>query len=176
MRPPVAVESGSELEFESSPREEILVPDEEEIGIDELMVDTFTSSLAPTEVMTEVRIPSPSGPSGGAYLKLERKVGDFATVAVAVHVVMSNGTIGTAGIGLTAVGPTNLRANEAEESLAGAEPSEEAFANAGRLAACAASPVDDQRGSAAYKRNVVDVFVQRGLARAVEIARSGGRA
>jgi carbon-monoxide dehydrogenase medium subunit len=149
---------------------------EREIDVDDLLVDTFTSALEPTEVLTEVRIPVPSGPSGGAYSKLERKVGDFATVAVAVHVVMSNGNIGTAGIGLTAVGSTNLRARDAEEALAGVEPSAEAFANAGRLAASAANPVADQRGSAEYKRNVVDVFVQRGLTRAVEIARSGGRA
>jgi len=149
---------------------------EREIDVDDLLVDTFTSSLEPTEVLTEIRIPSPSGPSGGAYLKLERKVGDFATVAVAVHVEMSNGNIGTAGIGLTAVGSTNIRAADAERALAGAEPSADAFANAGKLAAAASNPVADQRGSAEYKRNVVDVFVQRGLAQAVEIARSGGRA
>ena len=149
---------------------------EREIDVDDLLVDTFTSSLEPTEVLTEIRIPSPSGPSGGAYLKLERKVGDFATVAVAVYVEMSNGNIGTAGIGLTAVGSTNIRAADAERALAGAEPSADAFANAGKLAAAASNPVADQRGSAEYKRNVVDVFVQRGLAQAVEIARSGGRA
>jgi len=149
---------------------------EREIDVDDLLVDTFTSSLEPTEVLTEIRIPSPSGPSGGAYLKLERKVGDFATVAVAVHVEMSNGNIGTAGIGLTAVGSTNIRAADAERALAGAEPSVDAFADAGKLAAAAANPVADQRGSAEYKRHVVDVFVQRGLAQAVEIARSGGRA
>jgi len=141
---------------------------EREIDVDDLLVDTFTSSLEPTEILTEVRIPSPSGPSGGAYLKLERKVGDFATVAVAVHVVMSNGHVGSAGIGLT-----NIRAADAEQALAGAEPSAEAFATAGKLAAAAANPVADQRGSVEYKRNVVDVFVQRGLAQAVDIARSG---
>ena len=146
---------------------------EREIDVDDLLVDTFTSSLEPTEILTEVRIPSPSGPSGGAYLKLERKVGDFATVAVAVHVVMSNGHVGSAGIGLTAVGSTNIRAADAEQALAGAEPSAEAFATAGKLAAAAANPVADQRGSVEYKRNVVDVFVQRGLAQAVDIARSG---
>jgi len=148
---------------------------EREIDADDLLVDTFTSSLAPGEVLTEIRVPTPSGPTGGAYLKLERKVGDFATVAVAVHVVMDDGHIGKAGIGLTAVGSTNLRAREAEQALAGAEPTDEAFAAAGQLAARAAHPSEDQRGSVAYKRNVVDVFVRRGLARAVAIARSGGQ-
>lgn len=145
---------------------------EREIPIDGFFRDTFTSALEPDEVLTEVRVPSPGGAVGGAYLKLERKVGDFATVAVAVHVEMDDGRIGRAGIGLTAVGPTNLRAAEAERALAGAEPSEEAFAEAGRLASQAASPISDVRGSAEYKRHVVEVYVRRGLARAVEMARA----
>jgi carbon-monoxide dehydrogenase medium subunit len=146
---------------------------EREIAVDDLLVDTFTSSLAPNEVITEIRVPMPNGSTGGAYQKLERKVGDFATVAVAVHVVMSDGHIETAGIGLTAVGATNLRAAAAEQSLAGAEPTEAVFAEAGRLAAEAAHPVDDLRGSVVYKKHIVDVFVRRGLAQAVEAARSG---
>jgi carbon-monoxide dehydrogenase medium subunit len=147
---------------------------EREIAIDDLMVDTFTSSLAPNEILTEVLVPTPSAASGGSYLKLERKVGDFATVGVAVHLELADGHIGKAGIGLTAVGSTNTRAMAAEQSLIGAEPTEEAFAEAGRLAAGVARPNDDLRGSVAYKKNVVDVFVRRGLARAVESARAGG--
>ncbi|HXF36594.1 MAG TPA: xanthine dehydrogenase family protein subunit M [Actinomycetota bacterium] len=143
-----------------------------EIPIGGFFRDTFTSALEPDEVLTEVRVPAPGGPVGGTYLKLERKVGDFATVAVAVHVEMDDGRIGRAGIGLAAVGPMNLRAEEAERALAGTEPSEEAFAEAGRLAAAVASPVSDVRGSAEYKRHVVEVFVRRGLARAVEMARA----
>jgi carbon-monoxide dehydrogenase medium subunit len=137
------------------------------IPIDDFLVDTFTTALQPNEVVTEVRVPSPAAHSGGTYLKMERKVGDFATVAVAVAVTMADGHIGSAGIALTAVGPKNLRASQAEASLAGAEPSEEAFAEAGRLAADATDPISDLRGSAAYKKNVVSVFVRRGLAAAV---------
>ncbi|HET6690948.1 MAG TPA: xanthine dehydrogenase family protein subunit M, partial [Miltoncostaeaceae bacterium] len=109
--------------------------------------------------------------SGGTYLKLERKVGDYATVAAAVQVEMSNGHIGRAGISLTAVGATNLRCAAAEAALAGAEPDGEALDEAARLAAEASEPWDDIRGSAAYKRQVARVYVRRGLARAVEIAR-----
>jgi carbon-monoxide dehydrogenase medium subunit len=147
---------------------------EREIAIDDLLVDTFTSSLAPNEILTEVLVPTPSAAAGGSYLKLERKVGDFATVGVAVHVELADGRIGKAGIGLTAVGSTNTRAKDAEQSLMDAEPTEEAFAEAGRLAAEVARPNDDLRGSVAYKKNVVDVFVRRGLARAVESASAGG--
>ncbi|HEX6332092.1 MAG TPA: xanthine dehydrogenase family protein subunit M [Actinomycetota bacterium] len=145
---------------------------EREVPASELFVDLFTTAVEPDEVLAEVRVPVPTAPSGGTYLKLERKIGDFATVGVAVQVEMSNGTIGRAGIGLTGVGSTNIHAAEAEASLAGAEPNEAAFVEAGRLAAAAANPVTDVRGSAEYKRHVIDVYVRRGLARAVEMART----
>ncbi|HEX6231066.1 MAG TPA: xanthine dehydrogenase family protein subunit M [Actinomycetota bacterium] len=144
---------------------------EREMPVRDFLVDIFTTALDPDELLTAVKVPAPGGRTGGTYLKLERKVGDFATVAVAVQVEMSNGTIGRAGIALTGVGTKNLEAAEAQESLAGAEPTEEAFAEAGRLAAAASSPSSDVRGSAEYKRHMVEVFVRRGLARAVEMAR-----
>jgi aerobic carbon-monoxide dehydrogenase medium subunit len=145
---------------------------EREVPISEFLEDTFTTALEPDEILTEVRVPQPAGSSGGTYLKMERKVGDFATVAAAVHLSLSDGTIERAGIGLTAVGTKNLRPAEAEASLAGAEPTEAAFAEAGRLAAEASSPVTDVRGSAEYKRHIVDVYVRRGLATALEMARA----
>jgi carbon-monoxide dehydrogenase medium subunit len=137
-----------------------------------LLAGPFETTLEPTELLTQVRIPSPGGPSGGAYLKLERKVGDFATVATGVHLELSGGTIAKAGIGLTAVGPSNIKAVEAERALAGAEPTDEAFRAAADLAAQAAEPSDDVRGSADYKRAVVKAFVRRGLERALELARA----
>jgi aerobic carbon-monoxide dehydrogenase medium subunit len=145
---------------------------ERELPISEFLEDTFTTALEPDEILTEVRVPQPSGSSGGTYLKMERKVGDFATVAAALHLSLSDGTIERAGIGLTAVGSKNLPATDAEASLAGAEPTEAAFAEAGRLAAEASSPVTDVRGSAGYKRHIVDVYVRRGLATALEKARA----
>lgn len=145
---------------------------ERTLPIGEFLQDTFTTALEPDEILTEIRIPRPAGPSGGTYLKMERKVGDFATAAVAVHLELSNGTIGRAGIALTAVGPKNIEAAEAEACLASAEPTEHSFAEAAHLAAQAASPVSDLRGSAEYKQHVVEVFVRRGLARALEIARA----
>ncbi len=145
---------------------------EREVPVSDFLVDIFTTTMEPDEILTEVRVPLPSGSLGGTYLKLERKIGDFATVGVAVQVEMDGGTIRRAGIGLTGVGSKNIHATEAEQSLAGAEPNEEAYANAGRLAAAAADPVGDVRGSAEYKRHIVEVYVRRGLARAVETARA----
>ena len=133
------------------------------IPLTELFEGPFVTSLAPTEIITEIRVPDPGPTAGGTYLKLERKVGDFATVGVAVHLSMDDGRVGRAGIALTAVGPTNLRATAAEEALAGQELTDDAIAEAARLAAEAAQPFSDTRGSADYKRTVVRVFTERGL-------------
>jgi aerobic carbon-monoxide dehydrogenase medium subunit len=134
-----------------------------ELPVEELVQGPFTTALEPNEMITEVRVPDPGPKAGGTYLKLERKVGDFATVGVAVHVSFSNGAVGHAGIALTAVGPRNLRAHAAEQALAGRELDDEAIAEAARLAADAAAPRSDERGTAEYKRNVVRVFTERGL-------------
>ena len=143
---------------------------ERTMPVSEFLIDVFTTALEPDELLTEVRVPTPPPRSSGTYLKLERKVGDFATVAAAVQVERSNGKIGRAGIALTGVGPKNIHATDAESSLSGAEPTEEAFAEAGRLAAAAASPVADVRGSVEYKRHMVEVFVRRGLTTAAAAA------
>jgi aerobic carbon-monoxide dehydrogenase medium subunit len=140
------------------------------IPIDEFFEGPFTTVLEPTEILTEVRIPDPGARSGGTYLKLERKVGDFASVGVAVHVSFANGSVGQAGIALTGVGPMNLRAEAAEEALAGHTLDDDAIAEAARLAAEAARPRTDIRGTEEYKRNVVRVFTERGLRKAAEVA------
>jgi carbon-monoxide dehydrogenase medium subunit len=144
---------------------------ERTIEASDFFVDTFTTVLEPTEIITTIRIPRPRGPSGGTYLKLERKVGDFATVGVAVQLELDNGTIRRAGIALTAVGPRNIKATEADASLAGAEPTPDAFASAAELAAQAADPISDLRGSVDYKRGVVRTYVRRGLAQSLDAAR-----
>jgi aerobic carbon-monoxide dehydrogenase medium subunit len=143
------------------------------VPIGGFLVDTFTTSIEPNEILTEIRVPATPPRSGGIYLKLERKVGDFATVAVAVSLALDDGTIGRAGIALTGVGLKNIAATDAAASLAGAAPTDEAFAEAGRLAAEAASPVSDVRGGEAYKRHIVDVFTRRGLTASFAMASSG---
>jgi aerobic carbon-monoxide dehydrogenase medium subunit len=142
------------------------------VPISEFLVDTFTTSARPDEMLTQIRVPTPGARSGGTYLKLERKIGDWATVGVAVALTMANGTIGRAGLGLTGVGLKNVEPTEAEHALAGAEPTDEVFAEAGRLAAAAASPVSDVRGPEEYKRHMIEVFVRRGLAQARDAAQA----
>jgi aerobic carbon-monoxide dehydrogenase medium subunit len=138
------------------------------IPVRELFRGPFTTALEAYEILTEVRVPDPGPKAAGTYLKLERKVGDFATVGVAVHVSFSNASVRQAGIGLTGVGPTNLVAEAAEEALAGSTLDDEAIGEAARLAAEAAQPHSDLRGTEEYKRNVVRVFVERGLRAAAE--------
>ena len=146
---------------------------ERTIPIADFVVDFFTNALRPDEIVTEVRIPVPAGRSGGSYQKLERKVGDYATVAVAAHVELGpDGTISRAGVALTAVVPRNTKVVAAEQVLVGNRPSDELFAEAGEVAAQASEPRDDVRGSAEWKRNVVRVFTRRALAAAARQASS----
>ncbi len=123
----------------------------------------FTTVLRPDELLVEIRVPLATGRIFGAYHKLERKIGDFATVGVAVALDMQNATCVKAGIGLTAVGATNLEAREAENALAGKSLDDEIIAQAALLAGQASDPQADLRGSAEYKRDIVRVFVQRAL-------------
>jgi len=138
------------------------------VPLDDFFLGPFTTALEPTEIITWVQVPEPGPKAGGAYFKLERKVGDFATVAVGVNVSFSNGSVERAGIALTGVGPRNIRAEAAEQALIGHALDDEAIAEAARLAAEAAEPRDDIRGSAEYKRNIVRVFTERGLHKAAE--------
>jgi carbon-monoxide dehydrogenase medium subunit len=138
---------------------------ERTIAADDFLQGPFTTSLQPNEIVTEVRVPDP-GSGSGTYFKLERKVGDFATVGVAVHLAFSNGSVGNAGIALTGVGPKNLRATQAEQVLAGRALDDAAIDEESRLAAEAAEPRADVRGSEEYKRNAVRVLTARALRKA----------
>jgi len=140
------------------------------IPIENFLVDMFTTALHPTELLTEIRIPHYTR-GGGDYQKLERKIGDYATVGVATHLELGDdGRITKAGIALTSVYPHNLKVTEAEQLLVGEAPSSELFADAAQVAMSACDPAEDVRGSADYKRDVVRVFVERGLANSLERA------
>ena len=134
----------------------------------------FATGLKPDEILVEIRVPVPPARSGGAYLKLERKVGDFATAAVAVQVTLgANGACEQAGIGLTNVGLTPIKATKAEASLKGKALDESAIKQAAELAAQAAEPSADLRGSVEYKKDLVRILTARALRKAAERARAG---
>lgn len=147
---------------------------ERSVPIASFVQDMFTNSLAPDEMVVEVRVPVPPGRSGGSYVKLERKIGDYATVAVAGHLELGpDGRIAAAGVALTSVAPINLKVTEAEALLVGSQPGPELFAEAAELAAAAADPRDDVRGTARWKRQVVRAFTRRALASAADQALKG---
>jgi carbon-monoxide dehydrogenase medium subunit len=143
------------------------------IPIDDFFVEFFTTALEPDELLVELRIPKATPRSGGAYVKFERKVGDYAIAAVAAQLALDDsGRIAEAGIALTNAGPVPVRSIEAEDALRGAAPSVELFEHAAVLAANRAEPDDDLRGPADYKRSVIRTLTQRALATA--LARAGG--
>jgi aerobic carbon-monoxide dehydrogenase medium subunit len=135
------------------------------IPLDDFVLGPFENALAPDEIAVEAIIPAAKGTRAGGYLKLERRVGDFATVGVAVAIETSNGTVTSAGIALTGVGGSTIAAAEAARALTGKPLTAESIGAAAGLAAAAAKPQTDHRGSAAYKRHMVQTFVERILDR-----------
>jgi carbon-monoxide dehydrogenase medium subunit len=148
---------------------------ERTVGIDDFLVDSFATAVADGEIAVEVRFPTPGDRTSGAYCKMERKVGDFATAAAAVQIVLaSDGTVAEAGIAIGAAGPTALRVSEAERLLRGARPSDDAVRAAGEEAKKLADPVADMRGSAEFKKEMAAVLVRRALRRALDRLDAGG--
>lgn len=142
----------------------------------EFFTDFFTTALRPDEILTTIRLPAPAASSGGAYIKLERKVGDFAIAGVAAYLTLdASGLCVRVGIGLTNVAPIALKAHGAEAFLQGKPLDEDSIKQAAQLAAEAAMPETDLRGSVAYKQDMVRVLTMRALTRAWQRA-SGQRA
>ncbi|HEX3389494.1 MAG TPA: xanthine dehydrogenase family protein subunit M [Streptosporangiaceae bacterium] len=136
------------------------------IAVADFVTGPFENVLEPDEIAVEVLIPPATGARAGGYLKLERRVGDFATVGVAVALEMSalpgqQSTVTKAGISLTGVGGSTIGATEAASALVGQPLTAQAIEMAAGLAGDAARPRTDHRGSADYKRHMVRTFVTR---------------
>lgn len=131
------------------------------IPITEFVTGPFQNVLGIDEVAIEAVIPAPKGTAAGGYLKLERRVGDFATAGVAVAIETAQGLVTRAGIGLTGVGGSTIEAVAAEQALTGKPLSADTIEQAAALAAEAARPRTDHRGSAEFKRHIVHTFVTR---------------
>jgi carbon-monoxide dehydrogenase medium subunit len=143
------------------------------IPVRQFFTAVFTTALEANEVLTEIRIPAPPPGSGGAYVKLERKVGDFATAGAAAFLVIGGGVIEAAGLGLTNLGPTPIKATDAEQFLKGKKPDAATFAEAAKRAAAATAPNPDRRGTVEFKQNMARVLMQRALTRAAQRAAGG---
>jgi carbon-monoxide dehydrogenase medium subunit len=135
------------------------------IPVADFVTGPFQNVLDRDEIAIEAVIPAAQGTRAGGYLKLERRVGDFATVGVAVAVETSGEVVTRAGIALTGVGGSTIAATEAQQALVGQPLSSQTIEQAATLAAAAARPKTDHRGSAEYKRHMVHTFVTRLLSR-----------
>ena len=112
------------------------------VPIDEFLVDSFTTAVADGEMAIEVRFPTPQARTAGAYVKIERKVGDFATAAAAARVTLAeDGTIAQAGIAIGAAGPNAFRVVEAEKALVGQKPGSAAMFERNSVASAASSQI-----------------------------------
>jgi carbon-monoxide dehydrogenase medium subunit len=162
--PATMIALGAEV-VASGPKGERVLP------VDSFFVTLFTTQLEHDEIVTEIRIPVPPPRSGGAYIKLERKVGDFATAAVAAQLTLdAAGACEAVRIGLTNVGATPIKAAKAAEFLAGKNLDEANITRAAQLAADEAQPSADLRGPEEYKRGLVKELTRRALRRACERA------
>jgi aerobic carbon-monoxide dehydrogenase medium subunit len=143
------------------------------IPIDDFFVDLFKSALAPNEVLTEIRIPAAKTHSGGAYEKMERKVGDYAISAVAAQITLDGEICTAARIALTNVSPVPMRAKRAEQAIIGRALTDEVVDSASKAAAAECDPTSDLRGSVDYKKDLTRVLTKRAIRRAMERARGG---
>ena len=165
--PAIMIALGAEL-VARGPKGERTIP------ANQFFKSLYTTALAADEILVELRLPVPPAKSGSAYRKLKRKTGDYAVAGVAVRIELgAKGAVERAGIALTNVGPTPLEALAAQRSLAGKAPDAEAIAQAARLAAEAAEPSSDRRGSVEYKREMTRVLCGRALKAALERAQGG---
>jgi len=139
------------------------------VPIDQFIVDSYTTAVGDGEMATEVRFPIPPPRTAGAYEKLERKVGDFATAAAAVRITLDErGVCTAADVAITALGPTAMRVPEAERILIGQALTDEVIEAAAVEASRFATPSSDGRGSADYKKDMARVLVGRGLRKALQ--------
>ena len=147
---------------------------ERSIAANQFYKGLYSTALAPTEILTEVRIPVPPARSGGAYAKLKRKTGDFAVAAAAVQLTLNtSGAVERCGIALTNAGLTPVETADAAKFLVGKKPDDKAIAEAAKMAAAKSSPSADRRGSVEYKKEMARVLTARALKKALE--RAGGK-
>jgi carbon-monoxide dehydrogenase medium subunit len=140
------------------------------IPVVDFVTGPFQNTLTIDEIAVEAVIPGPKGTPAGGYLKLERRVGDFATAGVAIAIETSGELVTRAGIALTGVGGSTIHAAAAGEALVGRTLTAATIGEAADLAAEVAKPRTDHRGSAAFKRHIVHTFVVRILTRVTETA------
>jgi carbon-monoxide dehydrogenase medium subunit len=141
------------------------------VAADGYFLGTYATAIEPDEILTEIRVPVPSKDSGYCYAKLKRKTGDFATAAAAVVLKFDGDNVLDASIALTNLGPTALKATGAENALRGRPFAESVIEESVRLAMAICDPVEDLRGSVAYKVAMAGEMTRRALLTAASRAK-----
>jgi len=140
------------------------------IPIGDFFVGPFTTALRRDELLVEVRLPVQTPDAGWGFEEVARRRGDFAMVAVAATLALSDGTISDARLAYLSMGPTPLRAPPAEAWLRGQLPNPDAFGHAAELAMAELQPSDDLHASREYRVHVAKALTRRALARALQRA------
>ena len=147
------------------------VEGEKVVSLEDFFVGPGQTILGQNRLLTEIQIPNMLPHSGGAYLKQKRRQGaDLAVVGVAALVVMEGEVLKDVKIALGAVAPTPIRAKKAEQILRGKKLDQRLLEKSGQAASGEASPIDDIRGSADYRRELVAVLTKRALTQALQQA------
>jgi aerobic carbon-monoxide dehydrogenase medium subunit len=141
------------------------------IPLEEFFVDYYQTALNPGELLTEIRVPPPKRPAWSHIKFTPRSVEDFATVGVALTLRADGDTCQDIRIGLNSVAATILRAKRAEEVLRSRRITDGALREMGEMASTEVDPMDDNRGSSDYKREMVKVLVRRAAHEALQRAR-----
>jgi carbon-monoxide dehydrogenase medium subunit len=145
---------------------------ERTVSIDDFIVDAYTTQMAADEMLIQLSVPLWKRPSGGAYVKFERRAGDFAVASVGVQVELdTDGRCRRMAVALGAVGSTPIRAREVEALFEGKAPSEDLAREAERIVAATAQPFEDTRGSVEYKRHLASVLFGKAIGAALDRAR-----
>jgi aerobic carbon-monoxide dehydrogenase medium subunit len=138
------------------------------LPLEEFFVDYYQTALEAGELLTEIHVPPPERP-GWSHIKFTpRSIEDFATVGVAITLLAKNGTCEDVRLGLNSVASTIMHAKKAEEVLRGKSIDDDALRKMGEVAATECEPMDDNRGSAEYKREMVKVLVHRAAQEALQ--------
>lgn len=138
------------------------------LPLEKFFVDYYQTALNPGELLTEIHVPPPERPAWSHIKFTPRSVEDFATVGVAITLAVQGGRCGDLRLGLNSVAPTIVRAKRAEAVLRGREITEASLREMGDVAATEVDPMDDNRGSAEYKREMVKVLVRRAAQEALQ--------
>jgi carbon-monoxide dehydrogenase medium subunit len=141
------------------------------VALEDFFTGPGETVLGDGEILAEILVPNQPANTAGAYLKMSRIAVDLAIVGVGTVITMDGGTCSDIKITLGAVAPTPIRAKKAEALIKGKKIEDGLIEEAGKTAAEEATPIDDVRGSAFYRTEMVKVLTKRAIRQALDQAK-----